>query len=67
MQLFFSYMTRLTRSLTWQASAWTTGPIRLRQGGRSHSFSQKFCTLCKIFVKKKKCTMLPQAILPFTG
>jgi hypothetical protein len=34
---------------------------RLRQGGRFSSFSQKFCTLCNIFVKKKKRTMLPQA------
>jgi hypothetical protein len=28
------------------------GAFRLRQGGKFHSFSQKFCTLCKIFVKK---------------
>jgi hypothetical protein len=28
--------------------------FRLRQGGRFHSFSQKFCTKCKIFVKKIK-------------
>jgi hypothetical protein len=27
---------------------------RLRQGGRFHSFSQKICTQCKFFVKKKK-------------
>jgi hypothetical protein len=37
-----------------QVIAWMNGPIRLRQGGRFHSFSQKFCTSCKIFVKKIK-------------
>ncbi|MFP4439394.1 MAG: hypothetical protein ACLFVO_19300 [Chloroflexaceae bacterium] len=38
------------------------GGYRLRQGGRFHAFSQKFCIKCKIFVKKKKkSTMLPQA------
>jgi len=30
------------------------GLIRLRQGGMGHSFSQKFYTECKIFVKKTK-------------
>jgi hypothetical protein len=29
------------------------------------SFSQKICTKCKFFVKKKNSTMLPQAKLAF--
>jgi len=53
--------TGVTRSVPNQVLIWMNGPIRLRQGGMGHSFSQKFYTLCKIFVKKKKSTMLPQA------
>jgi len=33
----------------------------------SSSSSQKICLQSKFFVKKKTNTMLPQAILPFTG
>jgi hypothetical protein len=40
--------------LTWQASAWTNGPIRLQQGGMEHSFSGKFGSPSQIFRKKIK-------------
>jgi hypothetical protein len=54
--------------LTRQASAWTNGPIRLRQGGRFHIFFTKILHYVQNFCEKeKKCTMLPQAMLPFTG
>jgi hypothetical protein len=61
-------MTQVTQSLTWQASAGTTGPIRLRQGGTNHSFFTNMW-LCEPHVceKDKKSTMLPQAILLCTG
>jgi len=44
----------VTRSVPNQASAGTTGPLRLRQGGRFYSFSQTCCTECNMFVKKIK-------------
>jgi len=49
-----SQMTRVTRSVLNQASAWTNGPMRLRQGGRFHAFSKKCFTRCNIFLKKRK-------------
>jgi hypothetical protein len=60
-------ITGLTRSVPNQASAWKNGPIRLRQGGMEHSFSGTFGSPSQMFRKKIKSTMLPQAILPFTG
>jgi hypothetical protein len=54
--------------LTWQASAWTNSPIRLRQGGRFQIFITKILHRVQNFYDKdQKRTMLPQAILPFTG
>jgi hypothetical protein len=44
------------------------GPIRLRQGGRFPIFFTKLWLSEPQFREKEKtCTMLPQAILPFTG
>jgi hypothetical protein len=54
-------MTVVTRSLTWQASAWTTGPIRLRQGGMEHSFSGNLAQRAKFPEKETESTTLPQA------
>ncbi len=48
------YLQELRGWLQTQASAWTTGPIRLRQGGMGHAFSEKFGTTCQIFRKKTK-------------
>jgi len=35
-----------------QVIAWMNGPMRLRQGGRSSSFSGTCCTTCNMFLKK---------------
>jgi len=50
----YSHITGVTQSVPNQASAWTTGPIRLRQGGMEHSFSGKFGSPSQIFRKKTK-------------
>ncbi len=46
------YLTGVTWSLTWQASAGTTGPTCLRPGGRCSSFAHRICTLCKFCGQK---------------
>jgi hypothetical protein len=44
------------------------GPIRLRQGGRFPIlFTKLWLSEPQFREQEKKCTMLPQAILPFTG
>jgi hypothetical protein len=60
-QLVNDPMTRRTRSVPNQMFIWMNDPIRLRQGARTLPFSTKFLW------KKIKSTMLPQAILPFSG
>jgi len=62
------HMTRLTRSVPKQVFIWMNAPIRLRQGGKSQIFFTKILHFVQNFCEKdKKCPMLPQAILPFTG
>jgi hypothetical protein len=56
----------VTRSVPNQVFILMNDPIRLQQGGRLHPCSQKIHKV--IFCEQdKKRTMLPQAILPFTG
>ncbi len=47
-------MTGLTRSVPNQASAWTTVPMRLRQGGRFHLFHKKFAQSANFLGKEIK-------------
>jgi len=44
-----------------------TGDIASGRAEDSGSCSQKCCTMCNIFVNKKKRTMLPQANRVFIG